>query len=82
MLIPRRWDRDEENEFRPERDARLFDLDADGRQDVLIHRPSATESHRLTQLIARWWALRNSQSLHYCPAPLQTLAPPRTHTKQ
>ncbi len=31
----------------------LTDLDEDGRQDVLIHRPSATEPHRVTLLLVR-----------------------------
>lgn len=31
----------------------LADLDKDGKQDILIHHPSATEPHRVTMLIAR-----------------------------
>ena len=31
----------------------LVDLNKDGKQDILMHHPSATEPHRLTMLIAR-----------------------------
>ena len=36
-----------------ERNARLSDLDNDGKEDVIIHHPSATEPNRLTILMAR-----------------------------
>ena len=36
-----------------ERNARLVDLDRDGKQDVVIHHPSATEPHRVVVLMAR-----------------------------
>jgi hypothetical protein len=36
-----------------ERNSWLVDLNKDGKQDVLLHRPSTTESHRVTMLIAR-----------------------------
>ncbi len=31
----------------------LVDLNKDGKQDVLVHYPSATESHRVTLLVAK-----------------------------
>ena len=36
-----------------ERNSRLVDLNRDGKQDVLMHHPSTTGSHRVTLLIAR-----------------------------
>jgi len=36
-----------------ERNSWLVDLNQDGKQDLLMHHPSATEPHRLTMLIAR-----------------------------
>lgn len=36
-----------------ERNARLVDLDRDGKQDVVIHHPSAVEPHRVVVLMAR-----------------------------
>ena len=36
-----------------ERNARLVDLNEDGKQDLLVHHPSTTEPHRVTMLIAR-----------------------------
>lgn len=36
-----------------ERNSWLVDLDRDGKQDLLMHHPSATEPHRLTVLMAR-----------------------------
>ncbi len=36
-----------------ERNARLVDLNADNKQDLLIHYPSTTEPHRVTLLIAQ-----------------------------
>lgn len=36
-----------------ERDARLVQLNRDNKRDVIVHRPSTTESHQVTILIAR-----------------------------
>lgn len=36
-----------------ERNSRLVDLNQDGKQDVLLHHPSATGPHRVTMLITR-----------------------------
>ena len=36
-----------------ERNTWLFDVNEDGKQDVLMHHPSTTEPHRVTILIAR-----------------------------
>ncbi len=31
----------------------LMDLNRDGKQDILMHHPSTTESHRVTMLVGR-----------------------------
>ena len=43
------------NWFDPESatERELVDLNKDGKQDILMHHPSTTESHRVTMLIAR-----------------------------